>query len=163
MKIFAHIRWLYATIVIFLGLALSIILFPIFKAPKSQKIAARFIKALTGFDVEVKGKEDPQTQMFLINHQSDLDIEIMELITQKELAWVAKKSDASKAAYYVLVQHLKKWGYSFVDCQIPTPHLASLGAKEVPRYEFLERLYAVRYEEMTHRWEVDRSIIESIT
>ena len=91
MKIFAHIRWLYATIVIFLGLALSIIIFPIFKAPRSEKIAARFIKALTGFDVEVEGSEHPQTQMFLINHQSDLDIEVMELITEKDLAWVAKK------------------------------------------------------------------------
>ncbi len=91
MKIFAHIRWLYATIVIFTGLALSIIIFPIFKAPRSEKIAARFIKALTGFNVEVKGEEHPQTQMFLINHQSDLDIEVMELITDKDLAWVAKK------------------------------------------------------------------------
>ncbi len=91
MKIFAHIRWLYATIVIFIGLALSIIIFPIFKAPRSEKIAAKFIKALTGFDVEVEGEEHPQTQMFLINHQSDLDIEVMELITNKDLAWVAKK------------------------------------------------------------------------
>ncbi|SFV58055.1 1-acyl-sn-glycerol-3-phosphate acyltransferase [hydrothermal vent metagenome] len=91
MKIFAHIRWLYATIVIFLGLILSIILFPVFKAPRSQKIAARFIKALTNFDIEVEGKEDPKAQMFLINHQSDLDIEVIELISNKELAWVAKK------------------------------------------------------------------------
>ena len=91
MKIFAHIRWLYATIIIFAGLTLSIVIFPLFKAPKSQKISARFIKFLTRFDIETKGKEDPEAQMFLINHQSDLDIEIMELITKKELAWVAKK------------------------------------------------------------------------
>ena len=91
MKIFAHIRWLCATIVIFIGLALSIIIFPIFKAPRSEKIAVRFIKALTWFDIEIKGEEHPQTQMFLINHQSDLDIEVMELVTDKELAWVAKK------------------------------------------------------------------------
>ncbi len=91
MKIFAHIRWLYATIVIFIGLALSIVIFPIFKAPRSEKIAARFIKALTWFDIEIKGEEHPQTQMFLINHQSDLDIEVMELVTDKDLAWVAKK------------------------------------------------------------------------
>ena len=91
MKIFAHIRWLYATIIIFMGLTLSIVIFPIFKAPRSQKIAARFIKAMSGFDVEVEGVEHPQTQMFLINHQSDLDIEVMEIVTDKELAWVAKK------------------------------------------------------------------------
>lgn len=91
MKIFAHVRWLYATIIIFLGLTLSIVIFPFFKAPKSQKIAARFIKSLIGLDVKSKGEEHPQTQMFLINHQSDLDIEVMELLTLKELAWVAKK------------------------------------------------------------------------
>ncbi len=91
MKIFARIRWAYATLIIFVALALSIIIFPIFKAPRSQKIAARFIKFMTRFDIETKGKEDPNTQMFLINHQSDLDIEVMELITDKELAWVAKK------------------------------------------------------------------------
>jgi 1-acyl-sn-glycerol-3-phosphate acyltransferase len=91
MKIFAHIRWAYATSVIFVALALSIIIFPLFKAPRSQKIAAKFIRFMTRFKIETKGEEDPQTQMFLLNHQSDLDIEVMELITEKELAWVAKK------------------------------------------------------------------------
>jgi len=91
MKIFAHIRWVYATIIIFIALALSIFLFPIFKAPKAQKISAKFIHLLTWFGIEKKGEEDPETQMFLINHQSDLDIEVMELLTKKELAWVAKK------------------------------------------------------------------------
>lgn len=91
MKIFAHIRWLYVTVVIFVALALSIIIFPIFKAPRSQKIAAKFIQLLTGIKTDIKGKEDPNAQMFLINHQSDLDIEIMEIVTEKALAWVAKK------------------------------------------------------------------------
>ncbi len=91
MKIFAHIRWFYATIIIFLGLTLSIIIYPVFKAPRSQKIAARFIKALIGLKIETEGEEHPHTQMFLINHQSDLDIEVMELVTNKDLAWVAKK------------------------------------------------------------------------
>ena len=91
MKIFARIKWAYTTIIIFIALAISIIIFPIFKAPRSQKIAAKFIQLLTWFDIETKGKEDPETQMFLMNHQSDIDIEVMELITQKELAWVAKK------------------------------------------------------------------------
>ena len=91
MKILATIKWLYATFIILLALAISIIIFPIFKAPKSQKIATKFIKIMTGIDVDIKGKEDKNTQMFLLNHQSDLDIEVMELITNKELAWVAKK------------------------------------------------------------------------
>jgi leucyl/phenylalanyl-tRNA--protein transferase len=69
------------------------------------------------------------------------------------------KSDASKAAFYVLVQHLKHWGYAFVDAQVPTAHLGSLGAKEISREEFLQRLYAVRFEQKKHRWEVDATLI----
>jgi len=91
MKIFARIRWAYATIIIFIALTLSIILFPFFKSPKSQKIAAKFIQLLTWFDIEVIGKEDENAQMFLLNHQSDLDIEIMELVVKRRLTWVAKK------------------------------------------------------------------------
>lgn len=49
-------------------------------------------------------------------------------------------SDASKAAYIVLVKHLKKWGFSFIDCQVPTQHLKSLGAKEITRDEYLIKL-----------------------
>lgn len=52
----------------------------------------------------------------------------------------AKVSDASKVALAVLVDRLKGWGYDFIDCQVPTEHLKSLGAKEVSREEFLHRL-----------------------
>lgn len=52
----------------------------------------------------------------------------------------AKVSDASKAAFAVLVEHLKELGYDCIDCQVPTPHLKSLGAKEIGRTEFLGRL-----------------------
>ncbi|RXJ95572.1 leucyl/phenylalanyl-tRNA--protein transferase [Malaciobacter molluscorum] len=52
----------------------------------------------------------------------------------------AKKSDASKVALYYLVQRLKKNGFSLLDCQTPTNHLQSLGAKCISRDEFLDRL-----------------------
>ncbi|MFZ2889907.1 leucyl/phenylalanyl-tRNA--protein transferase [Sulfuricurvum sp.] len=52
----------------------------------------------------------------------------------------AKVSDASKVAFAVLVNRLWEWGYDFIDCQVPTNHLKSLGAKEVSRKEFLFRL-----------------------
>ena len=54
----------------------------------------------------------------------------------------AKISDASKVAFAVLIEHLREWGYDFIDCQVPTQHLKSLGAKEVAREIFLERLTA---------------------
>ena len=70
------------------------------------------------------------------------------------------KSDASKAAYAILIKHLKKWGYDFIDCQVPTNHLKSLGAKEVTREYFLERLVKVNYDTIDHHWEIDNSLIE---
>ena len=49
-------------------------------------------------------------------------------------------SDASKVAFYHLVEQLKKDGYQLIDCQMYTPHLESLGAREIDRAEFLKYL-----------------------
>ena len=64
------------------------------------------------------------------------------------------ESDASKAAFAMLVQHLKKWGYDFIDCQVPTEHLKSLGAKEVARDYFLMRLEKVNMDNPIHEWKM---------
>jgi len=61
--------------------------------------------------------------------------------------------DASKVAFATLIEKLKEWGYDFVDCQVPTEHLKSLGAKEVSREFFLERLSHSLKEKLTaERW-----------
>jgi leucyl/phenylalanyl-tRNA--protein transferase len=49
----------------------------------------------------------------------------------------SKRSDASKAALVALVERLRKLGFQIIDCQMTTPHLLSLGAREIPRSEFL--------------------------
>lgn len=49
-------------------------------------------------------------------------------------------TDASKVALAALVGHLKRWNYTFVDCQLSSPHILSLGAVEVPRSRFLREL-----------------------
>ena len=64
-------------------------------------------------------------------------------------------SDASKSAYATLIKHLKYWGYDFVDCQVPTEHLKSLGAKEVSREYFLDRLNKVNYDKVEHNWVIN--------
>lgn len=45
-------------------------------------------------------------------------------------------TDASKIAFAHLVAQLTAWGYGLIDCQMSTRHLASLGAREIPRSEF---------------------------
>ena len=62
-------------------------------------------------------------------------------------------SDASKAALAYLAAALRAWGIGLIDCQITTEHLLSMGAREMPRPEFLERLaQALRAETRTGAW-----------
>ncbi len=49
----------------------------------------------------------------------------------------SKKSNMSKIAFIFLSD---KCGYDVIDCQVYNDHLASLGAREIPREEFLEML-----------------------
>jgi len=91
MKILTKISWFFSTVIIFSALALMIVLYYPLPRPYSRKVSSWFIRLTTFFSVELKGKEDPEAQMFLLNHQSDLDIGIMETITLRDLAWVAKK------------------------------------------------------------------------
>ncbi len=50
------------------------------------------------------------------------------------------KTDASKVALVHLVRLLQTMGYDLIDCQVTTRHLQSLGAREIPRQEFLSLL-----------------------
>jgi leucyl/phenylalanyl-tRNA---protein transferase len=51
-----------------------------------------------------------------------------------------RRTDASKAAVGFLIDRLRAGGFSLLDAQVPTPHLARLGAIEIPRVEYLARL-----------------------
>ncbi|MDD2781091.1 lysophospholipid acyltransferase family protein [Sulfuricurvum sp.] len=75
--------------------------------PYAQKIGAWFIRILAFVPVNVKGNPDPEAQMFLLNHQSEMDIGIMETISSKDLAWVAKK-ELFKVPFFSLVLRLPK-------------------------------------------------------
>lgn len=55
----------------------------------------------------------------------------------------SRQSDASKVATAHLARHLAAKGFGMIDCQMNTPHLASLGAREIPRSEFLDALRAL--------------------
>lgn len=50
--------------------------------------------------------------------------------------------NTSKLAFYMLTQKLREWDFDLIDCQVRTDHLASLGAREIPRQEFLSLLRA---------------------
>jgi leucyl/phenylalanyl-tRNA--protein transferase len=52
----------------------------------------------------------------------------------------SKVTNASKYAFINLAKDLEDRNYKFIDCQVYTKHLASLGAEEIPRKEFLKLL-----------------------
>jgi leucyl/phenylalanyl-tRNA--protein transferase len=52
----------------------------------------------------------------------------------------SRARDASKVALARLIDEALATGIGLIDCQLPTPHLASLGAETLPRGEFLRRL-----------------------
>lgn len=49
-------------------------------------------------------------------------------------------SNASKIAFIRLVEELRRQNCGLIDCQMHTAHLASLGAREIPRKEFCQQL-----------------------
>ncbi len=54
----------------------------------------------------------------------------------------SRATDASKVALAHLVARMRAGGFHLLDCQFITPHLASLGAIEIPRQHYLELLGA---------------------
>jgi len=49
-------------------------------------------------------------------------------------------SNASKTAFIYMCNYFQQKGYKFIDCQMYNDHLASLGAIEIPRQEFINLL-----------------------
>jgi leucyl/phenylalanyl-tRNA--protein transferase len=67
-----------------------------------------------------------------------------------------KKSDASKVAFVTLVRQLMKWDFTLIDCQLPTAHLKRLGAREIPRDDFLSMLrFALKAPTKKGKWELE--------
>jgi leucyl/phenylalanyl-tRNA--protein transferase len=65
----------------------------------------------------------------------------------------AKQTDASKVAVAALCQECERRGIEFIDCQITSEHLLSLGAHEVSREFFLTMLRnAVKEPAPSGRW-----------
>ena len=52
----------------------------------------------------------------------------------------SKSSNASKIALYYLTKELRKNNYRFIDCQVPSEHLKSLGGEIISRSNFLDLL-----------------------
>ncbi|HEY3306182.1 MAG TPA: leucyl/phenylalanyl-tRNA--protein transferase [Candidatus Binatia bacterium] len=74
----------------------------------------------------------------------------------------SRETNASKAAMAMLVRHLSSWGFHMLDAQVTTRHLLNLGAKEVPRKVFLEKLRAaLKFPTLRGKWEAQAEVQDS--
>lgn len=65
-----------------------------------------------------------------------------------------KVTDASKIAFYYLCQTMNQWRFDFIDCQLPSPHLLSLGAEIISRTDFMRLLNdTLEYPSMQGIWQ----------
>ena len=73
----------------------------------------------------------------------------------------ARATDASKIALVHLARQLGRWHYGMIDCQMATAHLARLGAREIPRAEFMRKLAElVNYPQTVVNWRLDDDLFD---
>ncbi len=65
----------------------------------------------------------------------------------------ARVSDASKVALAYLVAFLRSEGVALIDCQQETSHLASLGARPMPRTAFISLMKTAVNQPSIHTWQ----------
>jgi leucyl/phenylalanyl-tRNA--protein transferase len=72
--------------------------------------------------------------------------------------------DASKLALVALVKQIARWGFPFVDCQMSTGHLSSLGAREIPRASFVRQVRALAGQDgVRSPWRFDSDLLGTIS
>ena len=89
----ARIRGIILFIQFSITVAITVVLMYIFKnhTHKVIKVWMNFQMFVLGIKLQTQGKLDESCDMILMNHQSLLDIIVMEYIHSRDLAWVAKK------------------------------------------------------------------------
>jgi leucyl/phenylalanyl-tRNA--protein transferase len=68
---------------------------------------------------------------------------------------MSREADGSKVALAWLVAQMRAWSMPLIDCQMATPHLASLGARGLPRSQFMARLRGLVGQPGPGEWRFD--------
>ncbi len=91
-----RIKALYIVVEFAISVGIIIILMKLFNKQNRaiRRAWAKMQQYLIGYKLKVIGKPDSDANMLLINHQSLLDIVVLEEIHPANLAWVAKKEIA---------------------------------------------------------------------
>ncbi len=69
------------------------------------------------------------------------------------------QQDSSKIALVALCQQLQRWNIPIIDCQIHSNHLASLGAKEIDRNDFISYIdNETHFSHQNKQWQLDSDL-----
>lgn len=75
----------------------------------------------------------------------------------------ARRSDASKVTFVHLVRQLEAWGFGVIDCQVASRHLASLGATDISRRQFMALLdQHCPQPSLPTPWRLDPAVAEAV-
>jgi len=88
------IRAIFTIVQMMISVSFIIILMYIFRKNNSKKIRqiwSKYQMKLIGITLDIEGELDNEADMLIMNHQSLLDIVILEYLHKKDLVWVAKK------------------------------------------------------------------------
>jgi len=109
MTIFKYIRYFLTTIQLFSTVAIVIVLMFLFNKSnhKIRRVWGAIQLKLLGIKLEIEGTPDENADLLVLNHQSMLDIIIFEAISNRNIAWIAKK-EIAKIPFFGLVLKLPK-------------------------------------------------------
>src|SRR5689334_9274462 len=75
----------------------------------------------------------------------------------------SRQTDASKVAFAYLARQLDRWRFGLIDCQMSTAHLASLGAREIARHEFVRHVRAAAAQTAVPApWQIDADLMTDL-
>ncbi len=71
--------------------------------------------------------------------------------------------DASKIVLIQLARQLQRWEFSLIDCQVSSPHVLRMGARELPRHGFLQHLHSALQQPAPSvgPWTLDRDLAQA--
>lgn len=71
----------------------------------------------------------------------------------------SREPNGSKIAFAHLVAQLRRWHFDFIDAQLGSPHIMSLGAIELPRAKFIDQLgRALTHKTRMGPWQLDNDL-----
>lgn len=111
MKIWQKIKALFFWIEFIITTLILCISFLIIKSQDKiwilRKYWAKFQKYAINYKIQPTGELHPQTNLLLINHQSLLDIVVLEDLCSKNISWIAKKELGELPIFKILIKKSK--------------------------------------------------------